>query len=93
MVRFRQRRISLSGCWLKHLGIVALIFCLTGCASYPENPTPDDIIEMRLALDKCIDDIVPLEAKPDRQCVALEKALINHYGSLDAFMDAQKRNK
>ncbi len=76
---------------MKHIGVAVLAIGLTGCVtSYPENPTSDELNKMHLDMDVCVNDVVPLEKRTDRQCLALEKALIAHYGSLDAFMDARK---
>ena len=76
---------------MKYIYVVALIFAVTGCATrFPENPTPDELIEMHGIMNECLDGIIPLEKRYSRTCQNVEDALIAHYGSLNAFMDAQK---
>jgi hypothetical protein len=76
---------------MKQAFFAALIFVLTGCATtFPTNPTPDELNEMHELMNECLDEIIPLEKRYSKTCRNVEDALIAYYGSLNAFMDAQK---
>ena len=47
---------------MKHAFVAALVIVLTGCATnFPDNPTPDELNEMRAIMNECLDGIIPLE--------------------------------
>lgn len=69
----------------------ALILVLSACAkTFPANPTPTELVEMHELMSKCLGKIIPLESDYSRTCRNVEDALIAHYGSLSAFLAAQK---
>jgi hypothetical protein len=64
---------------------------VVACArTFPENPTRAELDEMHELMNECLDKIVPLESRYSGTCKNVEDALIAHYGSLSAFMAAQK---
>ena len=75
----------------KYVIFAILILVLSACAKkFPENPTPAELDEMHEIMNECLSEVVPLEKDYSRTCRNVEDALIAHYGSLNAFLEAQK---
>ena len=79
---------------MKHAFAAALILVLIGCTTnFPDNPTPNELSEMHEIMNECLDGIIPLEKSYSRKCQNVEDALIAYYGSLNAFLDANRAYK
>ena len=76
---------------MKYIAMTALLVALSGCTpDFPETPTPEELDEMHAIMNECLDGIIPLEKRYSRKCQAVEKALVAHYGGLDAFLKAHR---
>lgn len=79
---------------MKEAIAAALVWVLAGCATrFPENPTPDELNEMHGIMEECLNGIIPLETDCSRKCRSVEDALIEYYGSLNAFLDAHRNRE
>lgn len=78
----------------KHAVLAVLMLVLSACAkTFPENPTPAELDEMHEIMSECLSEIIPLETDYSQTCQNVEDALIAHYGSLTAFLEAHKAHE
>ena len=78
---------------MKHAFVAALIFVLTGCTTnFPDNPTPDELNEMLVIMNECLDGIIPLEKSYSRTCRNVEDALIAYMAAWMHFWMLLKFN-
>ena len=75
----------------KNTFYVVLVLFISGCATtFPDNPYPEELHEMHVIMNECLEDLVPLETHFSGTCKNVEDALVKHYGSLNKYTEAQK---